>query len=207
MRERVGDGGAVEDEAGDDEHGEREGGADGEGDVAGDEAELELDGVHHGQQQEEGAHDGAARREQHHRPREPEHGAAALPRRGGAPRGHLLAVVGRRGLLLAVAVEVVGGEEGDGQLHALRHQAGEQVEAEGEDLEEEEVAGDVVAGDAVGGDRGRRRDGAGDADEDGHREEGVGRHDALQRLHVHVRVAPPHRRHCSGLRRRRGRRR
>ena len=146
MREGVGDGGSVEEQPADDEPREREGGADGERDAAGDEAELELDGVHHGEQQEEGAHDGAPCRQQHHRLRDPEHGAAALPRPRGAPRRHLLAVVGRRGLLLAVAVELVGGEERDGELHPLRDEAGEEVEAEGEDLEEEEVARDVIAG-------------------------------------------------------------
>jgi len=108
---------------------------------------------------------------------------------------HLLAVAGRRGLLLAVAVELVGGQERDGELHPLRDEAGEEVEAEGEDLEEEEVARDVVAGDARGRDGCGGRDGARDADENGHRE-GVGRHDALQRLHVHFRVAPAQRRHC-----------
>ena len=48
MREGVGDGGSVEEQPADDEPREREGGADGERDAAGDEAELELDGVHPG---------------------------------------------------------------------------------------------------------------------------------------------------------------
>jgi hypothetical protein len=188
---------SVEDEPPEDERGKRKRGADGERDAAGDESELELDGVDHGEQEEEGAHDGACGGEQHHGLRVAQHGAAALPGLGGAPRGHLLAVVGRqRGLGgVAVGVEDVGGEQRDGQLHALRHQAGEQVEAEGEDLEEEEVARDVVAGEAVGGDAGGGGDGARDADEDGHREEGVGGDDALQRLHGHVRVAATYRRH------------
>jgi|UniRef100_A0A804MIY9 hypothetical protein len=195
MREGVCDGRSVEDEATDDERGEGEGGGDGERDAAGEDAELELDGVDHGEQQEEGAHGGAPGGEQHHGLREPEHGAAPLPRPGGAPCRHLLAVVGRRGLLVGVAVEVVGGQERDGELHPLRHEAGQQVEAEGEDLEEEEVARDVVPRDA-GGRHGRgRRDGARDPDEHRHREEGVGRHDSLQRLHVQFRVAPPQRRH------------
>ncbi|KAG0524906.1 hypothetical protein BDA96_06G008800 [Sorghum bicolor] len=107
MREGVCDGRSIEEQATDDERGEREGGADGERDATGEDAELELDGVDHGQEQEEGAHDGAPSGEQHHGLREPEHGAAPLPWRRGAPRRHLLAVVGRR--LVAVAVEVVGG--------------------------------------------------------------------------------------------------
>lgn len=167
VSESVEDGADVHDEGGGDEPDEPRGGL-GSGPVAGASqgAEPDLHDHHHGRHQEDAADDGAHGGGQH-----PE------PEQAGVDVG--VRVVG-----------VLGVDEVDRELEALRDEAGEEEGGEGDHLEDQQgprhvgpgVAG-RVAGEAAELAGGRE----GEAHEDGHREERVHVDHPVQRRHVHAR--------------------
>lgn len=121
--------------------------------------EPNLNHIHHRQHQKQAPHHRPHGRGQHSEPE------------------HLQIDVGSEDLVDVLAVQQI-----DRQFEALRHQGGEEEEAEGDHLEDEELSRDVDAGVAGGGvlEAVLPRGGEGEPHEDGDGEEGVDVHEAVE---------------------------